>query len=60
MSGNVLRSQDAARYVGLSYSRFRQLLCAGEGPRRYKHGSLNVFYPADLDEWLKGRLTLVA
>ena len=60
MTGPVLRSQDAAKYVGLSYSYFRVLLASGEGPRGYKNGALNVFYPADLDAWLEMRLTPIA
>lgn len=60
MTGPVLRAQDAAKYVGLSYSRFRQLLCFGEGPNGFKQGRLNVFYPADLDAWLTSRLVPIA
>lgn len=60
MTGPVLRSQDAARYCGLSYGHWRVLLSQGEGPRHYKHGRLNVFYPSDLDAWLSERLVPVS
>jgi len=56
MTGPVLRARDAAKYCGISYDRFRHLLCLGEGPHGYKHGRLNVFYPVDLDAWLTSRL----
>lgn len=56
MTGPVFRAKAAAEYCGLSYGHFRTLLCQGQGPKGYKHGRLNVFYAADLDEWLSTRL----
>lgn len=55
--GPVLTTRDAARYSGLAYQTFRNLLAAGEGPKRFKQGALNVFYPVDLDAWLATRVT---
>lgn len=60
MNGPVLRARDAAVYCGISYGTFRNLLHQGFGPHGYKHGSLNVFYPSDLDEWLRARLVPMA
>lgn len=55
--GPVLTTRDAAKYSGLAYQTFRNLLAAGEGPKRFKQGALNVFYPIDLDDWLATRVT---
>lgn len=55
--GPVLTTRDAAKYSGLAYQTFRNLLAAGDGPKRFKQGALNVFYPVDLDAWLAGRIT---
>jgi excisionase family DNA binding protein len=60
MTGPVLRARDAAKYCGISYGTLRNLLHQGFGPRGYKNGSLNVFYPSDLDEWLRARLVPMA
>lgn len=56
-SGPVLTTRAAALYAGLKYQTLRNLLAAGEGPRKFKQGRLNAFYPVDLDAWLKDRLT---
>lgn len=56
-SGPVLTTRTAATYAGLAYQTFRNLLAAGEGPRRFKQGRLNVFYPVDLDAWMRERIT---
>lgn len=55
--GPVLTTRDAAKYSGLAYQTFRNLLAAGDGPKRFKQGALNVFYPVDLDAWLATRVT---
>lgn len=55
--GPVLTTRDAARYSGLAYQTFRNLLASGQGPKRFKQGALNVFYPVDLDAWLATRVT---
>ncbi|WP_336642087.1 helix-turn-helix domain-containing protein [Microbacterium sp. USHLN272] len=55
--GPVLTTRDAAKYSGLAYQTFRNLLAANEGPKRFKQGALNVFYPVDLDAWLATRIT---
>lgn len=55
--GPVLTTRDAAKYSGLAYQTFRNLLAAGDGPKRFKQGSLNVFYSVDLDAWLATRVT---
>ncbi len=54
--GPVLRSAQAAEYVGLAEQTLRKLKHLGEGPQAYKHGSLTVYYPEDLDLWLAKRL----
>lgn len=59
-SGPVLTTKQAAEYVGLKPQTLRRLKCEGDGPRVFKLGRLNVYYPADLDEWLRGRLTVAA
>ncbi|MBT2483373.1 MULTISPECIES: AlpA family transcriptional regulator [unclassified Microbacterium] len=53
----ILTTRDAAKYSGLAYQTFRNLLAAGNGPRRFKQGRLNVFYAVDVDGWLAGRVT---
>lgn len=53
----ILTTRDAAKYSGLAYRTFRNLLAAGEGPKRFKQDRLNAFYAVDLDEWLAGRVT---
>lgn len=55
--GPVLTTRDAARYCGLAYQTFRNLLAAKAGPKKFKQGALNVFYPVDLDAWLAKRVT---
>lgn len=55
-SGPVLTTTRAAEYVGLKPQTLRKLKHLGEGPVAYKHGRLTVYYPADLDTWLAGRL----
>jgi predicted DNA-binding transcriptional regulator AlpA len=53
----VHTTRSAASYSGLAYQTFRNLLAAGEGPKRFKQGALNVFYSVDLDAWLATRVT---
>ena len=60
MNGGVLRSADAANYCGLRPGTLRNLLSVGLGPKGYKQGRLNVFYPSDLDAWLQSRLVPMA
>lgn len=58
--GPVLTTRDAAKYCGLAYQTFRNKLAAKDGepkPKKFKQGSLNVFYPVDLDAWLATRVT---
>lgn len=55
--GPVLNTRAAATYCGLAHQTFRNLLAEGAGPRVFKQGRLNAFYPADLDAWLASRLT---
>jgi len=57
MRGPVLTTKQAAEYVGLKPQTLRKLKCLDEGPRAFKQGRLNVYYPADLDAWLQSRLT---
>lgn len=55
--GPVLTTRRAAEYSGLAYQTFRNLLAEKRGPKVFKQGRLNVFYPVDLDAWLKTRIT---
>ncbi|MGZ0069357.1 helix-turn-helix domain-containing protein [Microbacterium arborescens] len=55
--GPVLNTRAAATYCGLAHQTFRNKLAAGEGPKVFKQGRLNVFYPADLDAWMRSRVT---
>ncbi|WP_025104320.1 helix-turn-helix domain-containing protein [Microbacterium paraoxydans] len=55
--GPVLTTREAARYCGLAYQTLRNLLAAGDGPKKFKQGALNVFYSVDLDAWLATRIT---
>ncbi len=54
--GPVLNTKQAAEYVGYKPQTLRRLKCEGNGPKAFKQGRLNVYYPADLDAWLKSRL----
>ncbi|MHC9046742.1 helix-turn-helix domain-containing protein [Microbacterium saperdae] len=55
--GPVLTTRDAAKYCGVAYQTLRNHLAAKTGPKRFKQGALNVFYPVDLDAWLATRVT---
>lgn len=55
--GPVLTTRDAAKYCGLAYQTLRNLLATNEGPKKFKQGALNVFYPVDLDAWLATRVS---
>lgn len=54
--GPVLVTKQAAEYVGLKPQTLRVMKCEGTGPKSFKQGRLNVYYPADLDAWLESRL----
>lgn len=54
--GPVLTTKPAAAYVGLAPQTLRRMKSEGTGPKAYKQGRLNVYYPADLDAWLQTRL----
>ncbi|MEX2222777.1 MAG: AlpA family phage regulatory protein [Candidatus Rokuibacteriota bacterium] len=52
----IIRTPDAARFVGLSESSLEKLRCRGDGPAFIKIGSRAVGYlVADLDAWLVSR-----
>lgn len=55
--GQVLTTRRAAEYCGIAPQTLYNLLAAGAGPKVFKQGRLNVFYPVDLDVWLQGRVT---
>ncbi len=55
-SGPVLTTRRAAEYCGLAHQTFRNLLASKQGPKAFKQGRLNAFYPVDLDAWLQTRL----
>ena len=55
-SNRVLRTPEAAAYVGLSASTLEKFRLSGEGPPYHKSGSkIVVYYPDDLDKWLHAR-----
>lgn len=54
--GPVLNTRAAATYCGLAHQTFRNLLAAHAGPKVFKQGRLNVFYPVDLDAWMRTRV----
>ncbi|WP_336642286.1 helix-turn-helix transcriptional regulator [Microbacterium sp. MMO-56] len=62
-TGPVLSAKRAAEYCGISVKTLYNLLSlrhagdADAAPKPYKHGQLTVFYSADLDAWLSGRIT---
>lgn len=47
-----MRTENAARYVGLSRSKLEKLRVEGEGPRYSKLGRTVLYRRASLDEWL--------
>ncbi len=52
----VLRTQQAAEYVGLSASTLEKFRLNGSGPPYQKAGPKIVVYrPEDLDEWLNAQ-----
>ncbi|MCD2170370.1 helix-turn-helix domain-containing protein [Microbacterium sp. JC 701] len=56
-SGPVLTTKGAAAYCGIAVQTLYNELSAGTGPTSHKQGRLNAFYEADLDAWLKTRIT---
>ena len=56
MTGPVLTTERAAEYCGIKPKTLYNLKSLGLGPKSYKQGRLNVFYPADLDRWLATRI----
>lgn len=53
----VLTAKQAAEYVRLRPQTLRVRKCQRTGPRWFKHGRSKAYYPADLDAWLRERLT---
>lgn len=54
--GPVLTTRAAAAYCGIAMQTLYNELSMGTGPKAFKQGRLNAFYPSDLDDWLKGRI----
>jgi predicted DNA-binding transcriptional regulator AlpA len=55
-SRRVLRTPQAAEYVGLSSSTLEKFRLSGQGPIYHKSGpKIVVYYPDDLDRWLHAR-----
>ncbi|RUV07450.1 DNA-binding protein [Mesorhizobium sp. M1A.F.Ca.IN.020.03.2.1] len=50
----TLRTDGAARYVGLSVSTLEKLRLTGAGPEYIKLGRTVVYKPEDLDAWIDG------
>ncbi|MGH3703765.1 MAG: helix-turn-helix transcriptional regulator [Agromyces sp.] len=57
MNGPVLDTARAASYCGIATQTLYNLRTQEQAPKAYKHGRKTVYYPADLDAWLKARLT---
>lgn len=55
-TGPVLTTKRAAEYCGIATQTLYNLMTAGVGPKSFKQGRLNVFYPSDLDSWLQTRI----
>lgn len=57
LAGPVLNSEEAAKYCGLrgGAKSMRNLKYLGTGPKWHHQGRVLVFYPADLDQWLRER-----
>jgi predicted DNA-binding transcriptional regulator AlpA len=59
MQRRVLRTPEAAQYIGLSPSTLEKMRLVGSGPPFVKLGPKAVGYGiTDLDEWLKSRVRL--
>jgi predicted DNA-binding transcriptional regulator AlpA len=52
MAVHMLRSPDAAKYVGLAPQTLAKFRVVGNGPKFCKLGRIVVYDPRDLDEWL--------
>lgn len=50
----TLRTDGAARYVGLSVSTLEKLRLTGDGPEYIKLGRTVLYKPEDLDAWIDG------
>ena len=48
----MLRTDGAARYVGLSKSSMEKLRLTGGGPKYIKLGRAVVYDPSDLEAWI--------
>jgi predicted DNA-binding transcriptional regulator AlpA len=56
VSRRILRTPQAAEYVGLSPSTLEKFRLSGQGPIYHKSGpKIVVYYPDDLDSWLHAR-----
>lgn len=55
--GPVLNTRRAAEYCGIATQTLRNNMAEKRGPKAYKQGRLNVFYPEDLDAWMRTRVT---
>lgn len=56
-TGPVLDTERASAYCGIARQTLYNHRAAGTAPKAFKHGRKTVYYPADLDEWLKSRIT---
>ena len=57
MQKDVLRTKEAARYLGLAQSTLAKMRLRGNGPTYCKAGPRIVVYrQSDLDAWLESRL----
>ena len=56
MQTNILRTREAAAYLGLSKPTLERFRTLGGGPKFAKLGAAVRYRKADLDEWLESRL----
>lgn len=55
VSPRLLRSQDAAQYIGVSYAALRKLRSVGGGPDFIKSGKFVRYKIEDLDKWIDSK-----
>lgn len=56
MTIRILRTPEAAKYIGLSASTLAKFRLSGDGPKFIKLGKRAIGYDQqDLDSWLEGR-----
>jgi predicted DNA-binding transcriptional regulator AlpA len=57
-TSKYMRSEDAAKHLGLAPSTLAKLRCSGLGPRYFKLGRIAAYTLDDLDAWAESRARL--